>query len=471
MGAGPAAPPGRAGDHHELWKRHLLGLVTQVAKSWRGGNGLLLAATALMFVSGTVKYAERTWALKSTTADTMKGGRNADLFRTVTSKHHHNTLPSAVERYTHQIVGRKWWLHDKYSDLAEEAGHSFHNCINTLVDIPVATWLNPQIWGKIHEITAHRATMREVGPEDSRFPSMAYKMVEIQLSLIYDHIYTKVGLRYVQGRPLVGLGLPLLTLASTSSALALFAAARKQGHSDVDVAISYVLLAGAGGALRAELHAVLPVLLLPVAIFWLIQLVRPYRKPLWSNKWAQYNLLDGCIKERQAGLLFGLSRLAGGHTKLRPISDKSKELICNELDDESRLSRFGHVRGEGILSDMGHRDLQKSITDMDFSSSLVMWHLATDVCFLHAPEDGRHHMLLSRELSCYLMHLVQQRRVLISSEGHVAHRKARDEIMEILERHKDADGGPEAVKNMLEAGLDRDALPPGDAMRGRLPCQ
>ncbi|CAN6181453.1 unnamed protein product [Urochloa humidicola] len=484
-------------EDNELWKRHLLGLATQVAlavyvvaKSWRSSDGALVAPVALMFVAGTIKYAERTWALKTATSDTIKGSRMTDLFDTMRTNQNNNPSVgrslSLVERYNRDIVGRReWWLQQDYSDLIEAAGDSFPNCINALMDIPVAPWLLPQIWRMVEEISRlrGRAAMWREGQAGDRFPSRAYKLGEIQLSLMYDHLYTKVGLRYAlaHGRPLVGLCLPLLTLAATSSALALFAAAGKGGgaYSAVDVKVSYILLAG---AVALEVLSLLSFTLcfrsycslrekfgassgLAQAIFWLIEHIRPYQKPLWSNKWAQYNLLAGCIKEKQAGFFLRAMRRLGlaGDTKFCHISDETKELICNELDDQRRLSEFSHVRGQGILSRSGHGEesqLHKSIDKVDFSTSIVVWHIVTDVCFLlgAASDEGRRHMLVARQVSGYLMDLVLERRVLISSEGHVAHRKARDEVKLILAQLKDdrvdADN-PEAVKKMLVAGVDK----------------
>ncbi|KAG2559247.1 uncharacterized protein LOC120685582 [Panicum virgatum] len=511
-------------EDNELWKRHLLGLLTQVAmavyvvaKSWRSSSdGLLVATVALMFVSGTVKYAERTWALKTATSDAIKDSRMSDLYEAMRTREaaasgsSSSSSSSAVriQRYNQDIVGRqKWWLQEEYADLVQAAGDSFPNCMNALMDIPVAPWLLPQIWGMIREIQRLRGPATQAaGAGGSReevdaFPSRAYKLGEIQLSLMYDHLYTKVGLRYAQRWPVVGLGLPLLTLATTSSALALFAAAatrKKDGgasYSAVDVAVSYVLL---GGAVALEVLSILTVTLsfrsycflrdklgaggrLTPAVFWLVRSLRPYDKPLWSNKWAQYNLLAGCIREKQAGVFKRAMRRVGlaGDTELRRISDETKALICNELDDQKRLSKFSHARGTEILLLSGHGEgspLHKSIAKVDFSTSVVMWHLVTDMCFFFGgkppgmDDGGGRHAALAREVSSYLMDLVMERRVLISSEGHVAHRKARDEVKQILARHEGAKvldaGDADAMRKLLEAGVPMISDP---AERGAAP--
>jgi hypothetical protein len=191
-------------------------------------------------------------------------------------------------------------------------------------------------------------------------------------------------------------------------------------------------------------------------------------------------LVVGCIREKQAGCLARMMRHVGllGDTQRRPISDRTKELICNELNDWSRIQQFSHVRGQGVLSLRGlHKDsgLYKSIDKVDFSTSVVMWHLITHMCSLLAANKdngggSRDHMLLAMEVSNYLMDLVLERRVLISSEGHVAHRKAREEVKQILAaehgKKVDADDA-EAVREVLEAvvrkigdPVERDAVPP-----------
>ncbi|WVZ49496.1 LOW QUALITY PROTEIN: hypothetical protein U9M48_000852 [Paspalum notatum var. saurae] len=146
--------------------RHLPGLVTQVvlavyvvAKSWRGNNGLLVGPVAPMFISGTVKYAERTWALRTATPDTIKGSRMSDPYDTMRRYQDPARSAADVERYNKEIVGRrKWWLQEEYADLVEAAGDSFPNCINALMDIPVAPWLLPHIWDMIEEIVGPRVS-------------------------------------------------------------------------------------------------------------------------------------------------------------------------------------------------------------------------------------------------------------------------------------------------------------------------
>jgi len=113
------------------------------------------------------------------------------------------------------------------------------------------------------------------------------------------------------------------------------------------------------------------------------------------------------------------------------------------------------------LRGLANSDLYESIDKVDFSTSVVMWHLITHICSLLLAANskdgggggGRDHMLLAMEVSNYLMDLVLVRRVLISSEGHVAHRKAREEVKQILAEHGkkvDADDA-EAVREVLEA--------------------
>ncbi|XP_048533988.1 uncharacterized protein LOC125512978 [Triticum urartu] len=479
-------------EDNEVWKRHLLGLVTQVvlavyvvAKSWRDKR--LLAPVVLMFVSGTVKYAERTWALKMATAEAIKDSRMGDLYKALRKFEDPKArqapqTSSEIAKYNQEIVGRnKWWLQQEYADLVQAPGDSLPNCINVLNDIPVAPWVLPSIFNMIEEIYRrdNGGSTQAGGGGKDWFSSRAYKLCELQLSLIYDRLYTKVGLRYNQSRPIISIGLQLLTLGTTSTALVLFATARKQGsvYSRVDIVVSYILLAG---AVALELLSMLMVTLsyrsycflrdrfgvnrFTRMIFCVIRFVRPYHKPLWSNKWAQYNLIAGCIKEKQAGVVARMMRRIGlaGDSKLCAIPDETKELICNELDDQVRCERFSHDRGTAILSLRGHHarsELYESIDKVDFPRSVLTWHLITDICFFLTGGDAglaNRHMRLCREVSNYLMDLVMVRRVMTSSEGHVAHLKAREEVKLMLEHHSDKKvkvDDVEAVRKMLDAGV------------------
>uniref|UniRef100_A0ACD6AMG9 Uncharacterized protein n=1 Tax=Avena sativa TaxID=4498 RepID=A0ACD6AMG9_AVESA len=476
-------------EDNELWLRHLLGLIAQVAvavyvvaKSWRDKQ--LVAPVVLLFLSGTVKYAERTFALRNSTLQAIKGKHMGDVYKALKKFQDPkgNLVPSEIVKYSQEIVGQnKWWLQEDYADLVKASFDSLPSCMSVLTGIPMAPWVLPYIF----QMTEKISKRDKPGPgkagskkKDWSFSSKAYKMVEIQLSLIYDLLYTKDGIRYNQ-HMILRIGLRLLTLGTTSMALLLLVIARKKSvYSRVDILVTYILLAG---AVMLEVWSMLIVTLSSYcflrekigvnmftrAIFYPLRIGQSFTH--WSNRWEQYNLIAGCIMEKQACVLTRVIKDRLGlpynlHHYPISISEKTKELICNELDDEDRCRQFSHVRGQGILALREHdgmsEELYDSIDKVDFPRSVLTWHLITDICFFLTGGIASQHdqplMRLSQEVSNYLMDLLMQRRVMDSSEGYVAHLRAKEEVKFRLAHHGDKVrhvDDIEDIRKMLEACL------------------
>jgi hypothetical protein len=77
-----------------------------------------------------------------------------------------------------------------------------------------------------------------------------YVLMELELSLMYDILYTKAAMVHT----LFGYCVCIVSPAATTTALVLFQFSGKDGHSRVDVAITYILL---GGALLLEIRSLL----------------------------------------------------------------------------------------------------------------------------------------------------------------------------------------------------------------------
>ncbi|XP_004980515.1 uncharacterized protein LOC101785884 [Setaria italica] len=136
----------------------------------------------------------------------------------------------------------------------------------------------------------------------------AFKVVEIELVLMYESIHSKAPV--IHGW--LGRGLRVFTLAAPVVSLVLFARAAgdMRGYARVDVHISYVLL---GGAVFLETYAILLMVIspwtyadlraserlrpAPRAVLWLIKLFQPETRPRWSNRMSQYNLISYCLND------------------------------------------------------------------------------------------------------------------------------------------------------------------------------
>ena len=182
-------------------------------------------------VSGTVKYAERTYALKGANAMAL-GSKFTTPFLL--------DDPILSTDGVRMLSGYFNWMEiDKndYAELVRKAYNYLGLYMNLLMDMP-RSWLSDD-YGSMPDACS------KLQPNPDR-ACKSYKLVELQLSLIYDYLYTKIGMRHCHLNPLVGAALQAVTLISTSAALVLFmASGHHHDYSRADVAVSYVLLVGA----------------------------------------------------------------------------------------------------------------------------------------------------------------------------------------------------------------------------------
>ncbi|VAH41500.1 unnamed protein product [Triticum turgidum subsp. durum] len=195
-----------------LWMRHLQSFIVQVLAAAYvlyessifsgGGRGMLQQATILMFVVGVVKYAERVWALKCASSSTLSGKNYRSFGRVV-------------------IEGRQ-----RYRTGMIQSGSSL---AILLLNIPKHLLKGPLPLVTVDWIV------------DIDWKQM-YHVAEIQLSLMHDVFYSKAELIHSW----YGYCIRLTSLPATVTALRLFVRfTGKDGYNRVDVAATYVLLAGA----------------------------------------------------------------------------------------------------------------------------------------------------------------------------------------------------------------------------------
>ncbi|XP_052169085.1 uncharacterized protein LOC127785725 [Oryza glaberrima] len=464
-----------------LWKRHLLGLVSQVAlaiyivaKSWRPDKQLL-GPLVLMFISGTIKYAERTWALMTASSSMSPGsdsmadhvlGVQDDVILDAKSYFDelHSIFPGKNVQDIEGHNGGRRTDDDGYEGLVMAAGKGFRLCLDFLTDMtPFLVWSNTDTI-----IDSAIKKLRSSNPETQ--VQMAYKLVEIQLLLIYDYLYTKYGaLQFRLG--LVSSGIErLITFFSTLAALGLFVGANLKGpfnYSREDVMVSYVLLVG---AITLDISSIFML----ISSYWLqlhrrgglfgcsfslAKCVHAGSKPLWSEKIAQYNLIDACIQEERGGIICGwVMRRTGIVSDINmsnTVSPELKKLVLDKLFEVASTRSvsdywdwdFSKYRGmwlqwwlqEGrIQADIAQGILTDGITDTDlyFPMTVIVWHIATEMCWFADENDYSPCRAPSMELSRYVMYLVAKWDVMSGSNGHFELGKARRQVKRILEGHR-----------------------------------
>jgi hypothetical protein len=300
-------------EDSKLWKRHLLSAFLQILgavyvlyEHVASTAASLQLASLLMFAVGAVKYGERTRAL-------MRG--NLDSIRGSVKKQ-----PPAIHRHFHpQDKVFKGGELDEES-LVRRAHSLFHICKRAIVDYPV---IEDDSQGQ------DTTTTMVVGVK-------MWRLMETELSLMYDMLYTKAAVIHTWFGYTVRLVSPVAIVAS----LLLFKLTSKDAHRSADVVITYVLY---GGALFMETTSLLNALgsswtfaflsttrwrwlryaalcnerwdRLRWSVAYLHHLVSiggrsRYKSRRWSCMIGQYNMLHLCTRSESA-LLGRLAQVVG----------------------------------------------------------------------------------------------------------------------------------------------------------------
>ncbi|KAJ1269943.1 hypothetical protein BS78_06G016900 [Paspalum vaginatum] len=356
-------------EDNRLWLRHLQTLALQVAaagyvlyeSSIISHVSLLLScATILMSLVGAAKYGERVWAL-------MSAGSNP-----ITGKNYRNLQPSTA------AIESGYYLDPLISTGPAWDAEAYLLMAHRMLDVPMDLMRGPL--GQDYTIYPFASNLRG---ED------LYQVVEMQLSLMHDVFYTKTAVIHSN---LYGLCVHALTAAATASAFLLFhfhlrppgghgnndrRTQQGQGpypYSRVDVAITYVLLAGAVvlevvSLLRAMLSSwTCPLLVrrsrdkyrteehkllnhIARALTSLRRLIHAadWRRRYWSGSMGQHNLLRLGARSR-ASSIGKIARWMGMEDRWNTMA-YSWRLPAPALVKDLLVKQV--LRGEGVVSGGG----------------------------------------------------------------------------------------------------------------------
>ncbi|CAO2045071.1 unnamed protein product [Urochloa humidicola] len=496
---------------NELWTRHLLSLVTQVAvagyvvgkASWPDGR--LRAAMVIMFLSGCFKYVERTLCLFGARPDSLRSHALISLSHTLERlqqaqgkkvKHKYLTFDAESKRdAARRDMRRKLEMMSKGSirfppeqkndDTSKLQGPTARSGADILaVDAP----LNELEIILIAEDLP--CMLMEFLSNADRYG--AYKYVGALLADCYKDLYTKNAIRESLVElsttilPNVGndlfvivcfarclyIGLLLYTIllyVLTPIALVLFMAAEK-GHpiytSRADIIVSYILLVG------AIVLDVPTVLMLICSNLGFNPPVAEYIQPAccrkqWSEELSQYSMMKRHIVQDAAGLLasiqqwicrhllgdWGLGFIEVTNTPITQDHTPIKEFVLDDLLGHGTRKEWDIASSRGRLALRAWMDkhglpvserpgkalVRSSSSDVDFPTSVLIWHLATDMCYYSSNNNasaGSDHVKkrkqMSRELSNYITYLVFKCGVMLTTSSQLVHDKVHGEIREML---------------------------------------
>ncbi|XP_037482620.1 uncharacterized protein LOC119361585 [Triticum dicoccoides] len=384
-------------EDNRLWLRHLQELAVQVAAAAYvlyestvvSTQALLRNAAILMFVVGVLKYGERVWALKR--AGTSAAGKN---YRSFEKRTRSSSGPPMDRRDTEGLL----------------------RIAHLLLDVP-----KDLLQGPLPNVVVY------LDGEDDKIPANdLYKVVEMQLSLMHDVVYSKAEVIHTW----YGLCIRAISPVFTAVAFMLFHGSGMSAgshYSRADVVITYVLL---GGALTLEMISVLRTMfsrwssvtlgklaydfigeercmcgLLARATASIRRFVLPKRdgsRWWWSGCMGQHNLIDLCVQSRTSRA----SRIAGWmgvedwwntmmYSSSISVSTTIKELLVKQVLNSSQGNReeYYHSKSteEGpdhIINSRGRAALKKwglhargmsRVMDMEFDESILVLHIATEI--------------------------------------------------------------------------------------------
>lgn len=239
---GPDTITAFAIEDNELWLRHALNLVYQVlfavyvySRDLRKTR--FLAPAVLMFLAGTLKYAERTWALVSASMERLRNsmikkpdpGPNYAKFIGEYSSKIEAGIPAEIIVEKEPEAERRT-LDTNIEDLTEE-------------ELLCKSYELVQVFK--HLIVDLILSFRERNESQAFFlkrsTKQGFKLIETELSILYEMLYTK----YLVIQTRTGIIFRFITFFAIFSSLIIFPFTSKGIPLGKDLVITYVLLVGA----------------------------------------------------------------------------------------------------------------------------------------------------------------------------------------------------------------------------------
>ncbi|XP_052193618.1 uncharacterized protein LOC127802029 [Diospyros lotus] len=385
-------------EETQLWLRHLISLLTQGGRAcyvlivtWTPSG--LSVLSLFMWISGIIKYAERTWVIKSRARAISEGF----------------LIPNdcTVMDFSPASLNRKLEL-KKQTELVVEG----YICFQTL---------KPHIPG-YHVL---KRPLDKFMKGDTNSQDIATQ-IEIELGFMYDVLFSKVGTIFTAW----GFILRFITLSCVVCVLVGFFMVDKPSTKDLedDVQITIILLIG---AIFLEMVGLLLQLVSDWAVVWACKHESKLSSPVlflhehlislgqrWSEEMGQFSLLNFCTKY-EATVFNKMVRAVCGWRKLlsinfslpsRKANPTIKALIINQLRERSQKnsgqpSQISSMKaGEWTLTKYGLEEASKWTMNIEFGEAIVLWHLATDIC--DHDEETEDESEAAKILSYYMMHLL-----------------------------------------------------------------
>ncbi|CAL5049464.1 unnamed protein product [Urochloa decumbens] len=417
-------------EDNELWPRHIMTLMTQVAVAiyvfckWWSGDWELLVASSLLFVLGIIKSALRPWALRSASFDSLQGLLS---YRSVSPRREKGTAAawwtwctSQFLEHNEELKNRRRGL-EKCGSLADYVQKASEAVLDTGT---AADNQEEEGWDLMYNyyssaIGHTNYFVDVIAPYSARLTelqSLMMKPISEQFQYMNRYVQAKTSIMYSNSRTLgspLGIFLHLIVFPCLGiSSAVLFFCSRKDGYSVDDIRVTYVLFC-CTAALDCSLYFLWIGFLFhnPLGRYifsctgWLLQynLLSYYgrkKKPTFLMKLAYFNSLKELINKswyvKQVQSISYITTAVFQYVVIYGWKNYIK-------GDATRYKRFNNLRGQGALNVYGQMKEMGWSLSTRFDESVILWHIATDLCF-HLPNESPQrvatdHMIQTTQLS------------------------------------------------------------------------
>ncbi|KAK3410712.1 hypothetical protein EUGRSUZ_J02718, partial [Eucalyptus grandis] len=266
------------------------------------------------------------------------------------------------------------------------------------------------------------ASKRMFKNPDAMDSVMAFGIVEIELGFMYDLLYTKTLLM----NRAWGIIRCVINLPVPFAVLVIFSLQDRKDYPRADICITFLLISV---AILLEIYSVLLAISSDWVDHW--QLQRPEgstvssavaflqicRNKRWSNSVAQFSLLGLSIRKRNR-IFSKCPRLAKLDEKLeknfcidyKVFKTNMKEWILGHMRDTVKYMEEDRYKSgltslkletSEVLKRSNHDHLNWSVKNMEFDQSILVWHIATELC--HYNDHGRRQGQRSEDITNFKM--------------------------------------------------------------------
>ncbi|XP_058770144.1 uncharacterized protein LOC131643830 [Vicia villosa] len=508
-------------EDNELWPRHMLGLLYQLAfavyvvyRSWNGSP--LNYVAVLIIVAGIIKYGERSWSLWSGSSIGFResilplpdpGPNYAKFMDDYTAKKdegYHVTLDEINETTTPSVFDHNSQEETRIPNPNIPDARALHDGFK-FYKIPECLFAD-----LILSFQDHKSSQIFFQNIDGKH---AFQVIAVELGLMYDMHYTKAVITYSK----CGIFLKSVSFFCTLSAMISFSCLKdKNSHHlhmkgskptnykyiNYDHIITFLLFTG---AIFLEIYAVIVLLsssramfwfsnhnnrsanLLHKTISWFQSFLKLSHTATWSNLMPQFNLIRFCLKDEPVKCINLQKFLCiykffekSYYRKTQEVRPELKKLIFDQLMEKSREAT--DIRAcKKLCAQKGDRVLDKwnchvhvinqSIREVEFDQSILLWHIATNLCYYSdgEPQTLNRVALQSREksqmLSEYMLYLlVICPSLLPNGIGQIRFEDTCAEMDELLKERKYVKERSEVCKMILRVNTD---IPPSEVKGDR----